>query len=168
MVAFPLPYFAFPWKGNAVRRNCYTFSVVEYVSLGRKLGRGTRLAAEALRGQAQDAVIAARSKAPEIAAKGRVVAEQRRVVTRSVSSGTRGFSRGFWKPFTHAVRALWHEITGLFFGIFALFFAQGLWRVRYAWQSGPEHRHFVVYLIVMILFAYFSVTSFVSSRRTHH
>ncbi|HET9086369.1 MAG TPA: hypothetical protein VFN53_02485 [Acidobacteriaceae bacterium] len=136
--------------------------------LGRKLGRGTRLAAEALRSQAQDAVVAARSKTPEVTAQSRVIAQQGRVVTHRVSSGTRGFRRGFWKPFTHAVRALWHEITGLFFGIFALFFAQGLWRVRYAWQSGPEHRHFIVYLIVMILFAYFSVTSFVSSRRTPH
>jgi hypothetical protein len=140
---------------------------VEYVNLGRKLGRGTRLAAEALRSQAQDAVVAARSKAPEVAAKGRVVVEQRRVAAQSVARGSRGFGRGFWKPFTHAVRALWHEVTGLFFAIFALFFAQGLWRVRSAWQSGPEHRHFVVYLIVMVLFAYFSVSSFVSSRRTH-
>ena len=140
---------------------------MEYVNLGRKLGRGTRLAAEALRSQTQDAVIAARSKTPEVASKGRVVAKQGQVVTRNVSSGTRGFTRGFWKPFSHAVRALWHEITGLFFGIFALFFAQGMWRVRHAWQSGPEHRHFVVYLFVMILFAYFSISSFVSSRHTH-
>ena len=140
---------------------------MQYVNLGRKLGRGTRRAAEALRAQAQDAVVAARSQAPEVAAKGRVVAQQRRMVARNVSSGARGFGKGFWKPFTRAVRALWHEITGLFFAIFALFFAQGLWRVRYAWQSGPEHRHFVVYSIVTVLFAYFSVTSFVSSRRTH-
>jgi hypothetical protein len=141
---------------------------VEYVNLGRKLGRGTRLAAEALRSQAQDAVVAARSKTPEVKTQGRVVVQQGKVVTRRVSSGTRGFTRGFWKPFAHAVRALWHEITGLFFAIFALFFAQGLWRVRYAWHNGPEHRHFLVYLLVMVLFAYFSVSSFVSSRRIHH
>jgi hypothetical protein len=155
-------------EGQRSSPGCYTFSVVEYVKLGRKLGRGTRFAAEVLRSQAQDAVVAARSKAPEAAAKGRVIAQQRRVVTRTVASGSRGFGRGFWKPFAQAVRALWHEVTGVFFAIFALFFAQGLWRVRAAWHDGPEHRHFVVYLVVMVLFGYFSVSSFVSSRRTHH
>lgn len=119
-----------------------------------------------MRAQAKDAVAAARTNAPEIAARTRVLAEQRHTVKRTVSSGGRGFGRGFWKPFIRAVRALWHEVTGLFFAIFALFFAQGMWRVRDAWKNGPEHRHFAVYLAFTILFAYFSVSSFVSSRRS--
>jgi hypothetical protein len=133
---------------------CYTFSVVEYVKLGRKLGRGTRIAARVLHGQAQGAVVAARAKAPAIQAQGR-----------TLTRAGRGFGQGFWKPFAKAVRALWHEVTGLFFGLFALFFGQGLWRVRYAWASGPEHRHFEVYLVVTLLFGYFSLSSFVRSRR---
>jgi hypothetical protein len=141
---------------------------VKYVNLGRKLGRGTRAAAKVLSGQAQNAAASAREKAPVIAAQARELAEHRHTVTRRVSSGTRGFHRGFWKPFTRAVRALWHEVTGLFFGIFALFFAEGLYRVRHAWKFGPEHRHFVVYSIMTVLFAYFSVSAFVSSRRSPH
>ncbi len=89
-----------------------------------------------------------------------------RAVTRNVARGTQGFGRAFWKPFAHASRALWHEITGVFFAIFALFFAQNLWRTRTAWRTGPEHRHFAVYLIFLLVFAYFSVTAFVTSRRS--
>ena len=139
---------------------------MEYVNLGRKLGRGTRLAAEALRSQAQDAVVAARSKTPEVKTQGRVVVQQGKVVTRRVSSGTRGFTRGFWKPFAHAVRALWHEITGLFFAIFTLFFAGNLWRLRASWLSGPSHNRFILYAVITAIFLYFAVSSFL--RVAHH
>ncbi len=92
-----------------------------------------------------------------------------RVVTRKVSrgvvQGSRGFGRGFWKPFAHAVRALWHEITGVFFALFAVFFGQGTWRHRDAWRSGPDHTHFVIYFVITLVFIYFSVSAFVSS---HH
>ena len=84
---------------------------------------------------------------------------------RSVARGSRGFGKGSWKPFMKAVHALWHEIAGLFFALFALFFGQGLWRVRHAWEGGPEHRHFEVYVVMTLLFAYFSFSSFVRSRR---
>ncbi len=179
---------------------CYTFSVVEYVNLGRKLGRGTRVAARILRNQAQNAAEAARTKNPDAKPAPRVAEQtptdkrpidpspidQRppverpavrravkppavpRAVVSGVARGSRGFVRGFWRPFAHAVRALWHEITGVFFAIFALFFAQGLWRTRYAWLSGPEHRHFAIYLAITVLFVYFSISAFVSSRRSPH
>lgn len=179
---------------------CYTFSVVEYVNLGRKLGRGTRVAARILRDQAQNAAEAARTKNPDAkpappmpeqaSADKRSIGPsptgQRplverpavrraltppvapRAVTRNVARGSRSFARGFWRPFAHAVRALWHEITGVFFAIFALFFAQGLWRTRHAWLSGPEHRHFAIYLAITALFVYFSISAFVSSRRSPH
>ena len=82
--------------------------------------------------------------------------------------GGRGFGRAFWKPFSAAGRALWHEVTGLFFALFALFFAQGVWHQRHAWQLGPEHRHFEIDLAMAVLFLYFSVSAFVHSRRTPH
>ncbi len=167
---------------------CYTFSVVEYVKLGRKLGIGTRVAAKILRDRAQNAsgnasgnasrnasspargvpaqrqeraepVPAAKQAAPRVVA---------RNVTRGVAQGSRGFGRGFWKPFAHAARALWHEVTGVFFAIFAVFFAQNVWRARSAWRSGPQHEHFAVYLICTVLFVYFSISAFVSSRRSPH
>ena len=122
-----------------------------YVDLGRKLGRGTRLATDRLRGQMQTA---AREKAPEYLAQGRIVAVQ----------GKRA-SQSFWKRLAHAGRMLWHEVTGLFFALFALFFAEGAWHTRAAYRQGAEHQHFMLYLAMTFLFTYFSVSSFLRSRR---
>ncbi|MHB1938219.1 MAG: hypothetical protein ACYCOR_16765 [Acidobacteriaceae bacterium] len=87
-------------------------------------------------------------------------------IVRNAARGGRGFGRAFWKPFSAAGRSLWHEVTGLFFALFALFFAQGLWRLRESWRMGPEHRHFEIDLAMTVLFLYFSISAFVRSRRT--
>jgi hypothetical protein len=164
-----------------MRRGCYTFSVVEYVKLGRKLGIGTRVAAKILRERARNAPSPAPAKAPPVEARAPAGSAQSqpgrsakrippraaaRNVTRGVVRGSRGFGRGFWNPFAHATRALWHEVTGVFFAIFALFFGQSMWRVRGDWQSGPQHHRFAAYLIFTLVFGYFSVTAFVHSRRS--
>jgi hypothetical protein len=156
------------------------FSVVEYVNLGRKLGIGTRVAAKILRSRTQSASVSgtaatsAKVKAqPDLgqAEKRTIRIDPRtatRNATRGVVRGSRGFGQGFWKPFMRAVRALWHEVTGVFFAIFALFFAQSLWRVRADWYAGPQHHRFAAYLVFMLVFAYFSIAAFVSSRRSNH
>lgn len=161
---------------------CYTFSVVEYVKLGRKLGIGTRVAAKVLRDRTRNApsnagAVRAKASAATAAQRKQVVERiqaakrvdpraRARNATRGVVRGSRGFGQGFWKPFARVARALWHEITGVFFAIFALFFAQSAWRLRAAWRSGPEHDLFAIYLICAALFVYFSVSAFVSSRRS--
>jgi hypothetical protein len=157
---------------------CYTFSVVEYVRLGRKLGIGTRVAAKILRDRAQNRSSSPRNEPPRkpvqrsapVGARAAKPVNPRAVrnVTRGVAQGSRGFGRAFWKPFANAVRALWHEITGVFFAIFALFFAQNAWRLRGAWSSGPEQEHFAIYMALTLVFVYFSITAFVSSRRSPH
>ncbi|MGC1781121.1 MAG: hypothetical protein WA708_01220 [Acidobacteriaceae bacterium] len=155
---------------------------MEYVNLGRKLGIGTRVAAKILRNRAQNAASPARNKTSatpvpathrqQTASPAKAQPTRNRTDTRTVARNlTRGAVRGgqgFWRPFARIVHALWHEITGVFFGLFALFFIQNTWRVRDAWRSGPEHRHFVVYLILALVFAYFSITAFVTSRRHKH
>jgi hypothetical protein len=127
---------------------------MRYVTLGRKLGRGTRLAADRLREQAR---AAAQQKAPVYLEQGRVAAAKGRHASQS-----------FWKRLAHAGRMLWHEVTGVFFALFALFFAQGVWHARAAWHQGAEHQHFLLYLAMTALFAYFSISSFVRSRRGPH
>jgi hypothetical protein len=89
-------------------------------------------------------------------------------LVRKAAQGGRGFGRAFWKPFSAAGRALWHEVTGLFFALFALFFAQGAWHLRESWRSGPEHRHLEIDLVMTAVFLYFSISAFVRSRRTPH
>jgi len=80
--------------------------------------------------------------------------------------GSRGFGRGFWKPFMHAAHGLWHEVTGVFFAIFAAFFAQNAWKTHGDWQAGPQHHRFIVYVICALLFVYFSISAFLHSRRS--
>jgi hypothetical protein len=184
MVAFFLPYFAFRKRATWYARLLHFFCV-DNVRLGRRLGIGTRLAAKVLReqahhvsssGSASSSVPAAerRSQAVPNPASGppRSAVARKAVPSgnfiRNAARGGRGFGRAFWKPLSAAGRALWHEVTGLFFALFALFFAQSLWRVRDAWRMGPEHRHFAIDLVMTILFLYFSISAFVHSRRTPH
>ena len=108
------------------------------------------MAAERLRGQA----VTVRQNAPQYAAQGRVMAK-----------GGRRAGQSFWKRLAHAGRMLWHEITGVFFALFALFFAQGMWRVHQAYRRGAEHQHFMLYVAMTVLFTYFSVSAFLTSRR---
>ena len=86
-------------------------------------------------------------------------------VGKGLARGGRGFWSGSVGPWARAGKSLWLEITGLFFALFALFFAQNLYRLRADWKRGPEHEHFVIYCVLLVLFAYFSVTSFARARR---
>ena len=65
----------------------------------------------------------------------------------------------------HVSGTLWLEITGLFFALFALFFAQNVMKLRFAYAHGPEHTHFVLYVLLMLLFCWFSISSFLKARR---
>ncbi len=82
---------------------------------------------------------------------------------RRLARGAGRFGASLWKPFAHATGVLTLEITGIFFLIFTLFFAQ------HAWQAcrtlGWHDRHFVVYTGIGLLFAWFAATSFWRARR---
>lgn len=169
-------------RGQCRTARLLHFFCVDKVRLGRRLGIGTRLAAKVLREQAHNVASAGNASSPAPAAqrhpepaRPRAEANPRPVETRSAvpssqfvrkaAQGGRGFGRAFWKTFSAAGRALWHEVTGLFFALFALFFAQSLWRLRNAWRFGPEHRHFEIDLVMTVIFLYFSISAFVRSRR---
>jgi uncharacterized integral membrane protein len=82
-----------------------------------------------------------------------------------VGQGTRRFGQAFFGPLMHVSGTLWLEITGLFFALFAVFFAQNAIKVRAAYLHGPEHTHFVLYLILTLVFCWFTVSSFLKARR---
>jgi hypothetical protein len=145
---------------------------VSYQKLGRKLGVGTRVAAKMLRERTQTPAVAPASR-PAGAGRaqpttGKASSRQAREVGRRAARGSAGFTRAVWTPFRHAAGTLWHQVTGVFFAIFALFFAQNAWRMRSAWRAGAEHRHFVIYLLLLLVFAYFSATAFWSGRAAAH
>jgi|SRR5579875_1102107 len=126
--------------------------------VGRTIGVGVRVASGMLRGRAAQTARIVRQEAPAHAARGiRAASGARR--------GAKRFGESIWGPFVHASGVLWLEITGVFFGIFSLFFIQGAWRIHDAWHSGPRHQRFLLYSAVAILFLYFSLSSFYRASR---
>jgi hypothetical protein len=65
--------------------------------------------------------------------------------------------------------ALWLEVTGVFFGIFAVFAAGGAWRMRWALHetgvNQDAHVRFVASLVMAVVFGYFCGSSFVKANR---
>lgn len=122
--------------------------------VGRTMGVGTRVLARLVRNRTAEGAAHAVKKAPVYKENGRRLGE-----------GSRRFGHSIWKPFAHASRVLWLEMTGLFFGIFTLFFASNVWRLRASWQAGPSHHRFILYAVITAVFLYFTVSSFVRVGR---
>ena len=72
---------------------------------------------------------------------------------------------GFVKPFRRVGGILWLEVTGVFFLLPALVFAPTLWRTRASFLHGPDHRTCIASAIVVGVFFYLGVTSFLRARR---
>ena len=134
-------------------------------TLGRKFGIGFRIASRKLLDRAmQDASPSAGSatrSVPQEAPSPQVYAAR----GKAVAKGTRKFGEAVWKPFAHASGVLWLEVTGLFFGIFTLFFGMNTYKLRYEWAIGPDHQRFLVYSVVTLIFAYFTFSSFYRARK---
>jgi hypothetical protein len=146
--------------------------------IGRVLGVGTRVAANMLRQQAQAAASTRqtghpgasgsqgnRSGAASTTVSGLAGAENLRSTGRKVARGAKGFGRSLWNPFAHATTVLWLEVTGLFFGLFTLYFLSNSWKFHHDSVSGPDHRKFLLYTICAVVFLYFTVSSFLRARR---
>ncbi len=130
--------------------------------LGRALGIGVRLAAQRV----------APSAAPPSEAEQRRTSaarvhkgEQLGRQARAAGKGGKALGRAVWNPFAHAGSILWLETTGMFFALFAFFFAQPLWTLRRDWRAGPEHAHFVLYAVFSLVFLYFALSSFARARK---
>jgi hypothetical protein len=78
-----------------------------------------------------------------------------------------------WGPFARLSTVLWLEITGSFFALFALFAGSAVWSHRAdlnpAVHSTPASHdarlHLLVFLSMALVFAYFSISSFVRAYR---
>ena len=125
---------------------------MEPKKVGRTLGIGVRVASNMLRERVRTGC---RSPSSHRAA-GNGWERPRRLRRRQqsqyrnrvagVKRGAKAFGQAFLGPFTHAGSVLWLEITGLFFALFAVFFAQSVYRVHAAWRQGPEHTHLLLYV----------------------
>lgn len=163
----------------------YTLGM-DSVRFGRALGMGARAAAKTLV-TAVDAAAApnpsaARKAQPEQKTTGKAAASGERMgqqVARSAAQavetgkglkrGGRRFGQAVWTPFVKLSGVLWLEMTGAFFGIFALFAVGGAWKMRAALHETAlnqrAHERFVWAVVMAAVFAYFCVTSFMKAHR---
>jgi hypothetical protein len=91
---------------------------------------------------------------------------QARVVKQGMGRGSRRLGEAVWGPFVRLSGVLWLEVSGVFFGVFALMSLGYLWKLRGAWRTGAaSHRNLLGALAMFALFGYFCVSNFVHARR---
>ena len=155
---------------------------------GKRLGIGVRVAGRiAQQRAAQAGQPAASSQAGPAASPGtpsssqttsqpagRVTVEVPRPAAKVKAYGgqARSFSRvagrsmgGFLRPFSRVGGILWLEVTGFFFGLFAVYFAQDIWRTHASYAAGPQHQRFLIAAAMTALFGYLSVSAFWRARK---
>jgi hypothetical protein len=93
---------------------------------------------------------------------------QVRQTGRGLKEGSKRFRKSVGEPVTRLSAALWLELTGVFFGIFAVFAASGAWKMRTALHETANRGGDVRFLIaagMAAVFGYFSISSFVKANR---
>jgi hypothetical protein len=166
---------------------------MDSVRFGRVLGIGTRLAAKTVVA-AVDAATASNPSAAKSAGTtsnqdGRAASGERKVEAsggrlsqqaartaaqvvqtgRGVKRGGKRFGEAVWGPFVKLSGQLWLELTGVFFGIFAVFAGSTAWKMRgdlheTATNHDP-HMHLLLSVVMAVVFGYFCVSSFVKANR---
>jgi hypothetical protein len=135
--------------------------------IGRVLGIGLRIAGGVVRermaagAQNAGAQSARTAPAPQTIASTGVRGAAAGRATGSIARGVGGFLR----PFRRVGGLVWLEMTGVFFFLFVLVFARGLWRMRDGWAQVENRPKFLVFAALMAVFLYLSASSFWRTRR---
>ena len=136
---------------------------------GRLLGTGVRVAGRVVRDRQQDAqraVVAGHELHAQV--RQQTSAAMRAELTQTARTASRTAGRGvagFLRPFSRVGGILWLEVTGFFFGMFAVYFGADVWRVRASLHQGAEHHHLLLSAAVCLGFSYLSVSAFWRARR---
>jgi len=169
---------------------------MDSVRFGRALGFGARSAARALAGAVDAATASSPAAKPApsppvrpaaAAASARPVASavhtaaraaahatvQARHTRKGLAQGGKRFGEAVWGPFVKLSGVLWLEITGSFFGIFALFAGHAAWAhrgdvhqvIHPAAASQDARLHLLLFAGMTLLFGYFCISSFVRAYR---
>ncbi len=168
---------------------------MDSVRFGRVLGIGTRLAAKtvvaavdaatapnpsarASTSQTEDRVqttaappTAEKAKEPvaRLSQQAARTAAQMVQTGRGVKRGGKRFGEAVWGPFVKLSGQLWLELTGVFFGIFAVFAGSTAWKMRGdLHETGTNHDphvHLLLTAVMAVVFGYFCVSSFVKANR---
>jgi hypothetical protein len=162
---------------------------MDSVRFGRALGVGARAAAKTLvtavdaarapnpsagtpaKQDAGAAATAASDPAPASAVRQQAArtTAQVRQTGQGLKQGSKRFGEAVGGPLARLSGALWLELTGVFFGIFAVFAAGGAWKTRAAlYETAANHDAHVRLLtsaVMAAVFGYFCVSSFVKANR---
>jgi len=88
---------------------------------------------------------------------------------RGLARGSRQFGQAVWGPVVKLSGVLWLELTGVFFGLFALSAGIAAWKLRDALHRTPAnaeaHTHLLLALAVAAVFGYFCASSFLRANR---
>jgi hypothetical protein len=138
--------------------------------LGRRLGIGVRVAGKIAQDRVHNAAQSPpRQASSEIAAQVRGAQDDMRQQTQAmVGKATRSAGRGiggFLRPFSRVGGILFLEVTGVFFGLFALWFSVDMWKARQGYSQGPDHQHFLIDCVLVALFGYLCLSSFWRAQR---
>ncbi len=91
---------------------------------------------------------------------------------RGIQEGISRFKTSAVEPVVRLSGVLWLEVTGVFFALFALAAANGVWRLRAdlrpALTHPAAHASILGAVAIFALFAYFSISSFVRAHRRQH
>ena len=102
-------------------------------------------------------------KAANVAAQ---TVERGRDAKEALGRGGKRFGQSALEPVVRLSGVLWLEVSGAFFGIFALGALAGAWRLRGNWHEGTTAQEQVVGALAMAaLFGYFCISNFVRARR---
>lgn len=134
-------------------------------TIGRVLGIGFRLAGrmagQRIMGDAQ------------AAAPGRGVRQPITIDAVRASAGTAGRATGnvargvggFLKPFRRVGNIVFLEVVSVFFFLFVIVFGNWAWRLREQAVHGADHAKFLVYVGMMAVFLYLSISSYWRAKR---
>jgi hypothetical protein len=85
---------------------------------------------------------------------------------RGVRAGAKQFHMLAVKPAMRLSGVIVLEVVGVFFGVFALYGFNTMWRAKSGWHSlAPHHREFVGGAVMLAIFGYFCISSFLRARR---
>ncbi len=86
-----------------------------------------------------------------------------------LKEGSKRFGAAVGKPLVKLSGVLWLELTGVFFGLFAMTAGGAAWRLRAAMHetavNHEDHIRFLAGVCVAVVFGYFCVSSFVKANR---
>ncbi len=189
-------WFARSFRGRG--GNGYTLGM-DSVRFGRVLGIGARLAAKTMvsavdaatspnpsagvkakqstsAGAASSAASASTPRSGKAGDSGVRLGEQAartaaqvRQTKQGLKEGGKRFGQAVWGPFVKLSGALWLELVGVFFGIFAVSAGSNAWKFRWALHETAEnrdaHTRLLIAAVMAVVFGYFCVSSFVKANR---